>query len=56
VTSRRLDMDDLTNRGIEVTMEEMEKEMSELRRKMRELTKTERKGEGVRGQKDRAKE
>jgi len=31
-TSRRLDMDDLTNRGIEVTKEEMEKKLSELKR------------------------
>jgi len=34
VTSRRLYMDDLTNREIEVTIEEMEKEMSELKGKM----------------------
>jgi len=50
-TRRRLHMDDLTNRGIEVTIEEMEKEMSELKRKMREFTKTEREGEKARGQK-----
>jgi len=50
---RRLDMDVLTNRGIEVTLKEIKKEMSELKRKMRELTKTEREGEGARGQKDR---
>jgi len=31
--SRKLDIDDLTNRGIEVTIEEMEQEMNELKKK-----------------------
>jgi len=46
-------MDDLTNKGIEVTIEEIEKEMNVLKSKMKELTKTERKGERARGQKER---
>jgi len=32
-TSRRLDMGDLTNRGIKVTLEEMEKKKSELKKR-----------------------
>jgi len=43
-------MDDLTNRRIEVTLEEMERNMGELKRRMREINKTEKKDEGVRGQ------
>jgi len=46
-------MDDLTNRGIEVTIKEMEKEMNELKNKMRELAKTKKESERARGQKDR---
>jgi len=46
-------MDDLSNRGIEVTIEEMKKEMNQLKRKMRKLTKTEKKGQRALGQKDR---
>jgi len=46
-------MEYLTNRGIEVTMEEMEKEMNELKSKMREITKTEKEGEKARGQRDK---
>jgi len=44
---RRLNMEDLTNQGIEATLEEMEKEMCDLKRKMKELTKTEETAEGA---------
>jgi len=48
--SRRLNMGDLTNRGIEATLEEMERELCDLKKKMRELTKIEGAADRVRGQ------
>jgi len=48
--SRRLNMDDLTNKGIEATLEEMEKEMCDLKMKMREFSKMEGVEDKARGQ------